>query len=45
MIAAGVIGALALFFTPEVAGRRLPGAGPAVESEARARELAQGREA
>lgn len=33
-------GALALVFAPEVAGRRLPGAGPAVESEEQARELA-----
>ncbi|KLO29666.1 MFS transporter [Mycolicibacter heraklionensis] len=44
LVAAGAVGALALFFTPEVAGRRLPGSGPAVESEARARELAGGRE-
>lgn len=44
LIAAGVIGALALVFTPEVAGRRLPGSGPAVESEARARELVEGRD-
>ncbi|OBH18393.1 MFS transporter [Mycolicibacter sinensis] len=45
LIAAGAIGALALVYTPEVAGRRLPGSGPAVESEARARELVEGREA
>ncbi|WP_267887841.1 MFS transporter [Mycolicibacter sinensis] len=45
LIAAGVIGAVALIFTPEVAGRRLPGSGPAVETEARARELVEGREA
>jgi MHS family proline/betaine transporter-like MFS transporter len=44
LIAAGAIGAAALLFTPEVAGRRLPGSGPAVESEARARELVEGRE-
>ncbi|WP_256364633.1 MFS transporter [Mycolicibacter heraklionensis] len=44
LVVAGAIGALALVFTPEVAGRRLPGSGPAVESEARARELAGGRE-
>nr|WP_286167741.1 MFS transporter [Mycolicibacter senuensis] len=44
LIAAGVIGAMALVFTPEVAGRRLPGSGPAVESEAQARELVEGRD-
>lgn len=42
LMSAGVVGALALWFTPEVAGRRLPGAGPAVESEAEARRLAAG---
>ncbi|CAJ1502061.1 MFS transporter [[Mycobacterium] kokjensenii] len=42
LMAAGAIGAIAVVFTPEVAGRRLPGSGPAVESEARARELSDG---
>lgn len=43
LIGAGLIGALALIFTPEVAGRRLPGSGPAVEDEAQARALVEGR--
>jgi MHS family proline/betaine transporter-like MFS transporter len=33
---AGVIGLVTLVFTPEVAGRRLPGSGPSVANEARA---------
>ena len=33
-------GAVTLVFTPEVAGKRLPGSAPAVESEQEARELA-----
>lgn len=36
---AGLVGAATLFFTPEVAGKRLPGSGPAVESEEEARAL------
>lgn len=44
LVIAGVIGAVALVFTPEVAGRRLPGSGPAVENESQARQLTRGRE-
>ncbi|MGC2654470.1 MAG: MFS transporter [Mycobacterium sp.] len=40
LIAAGAVGLFTLIFMPEVAGKRLPGSGPAVESEAAARELA-----
>ncbi len=41
LIVAGVVGAITLFFMPEVAGRRLPGSGPSVETEDEARELAE----
>ncbi|CAM3042107.1 MFS transporter [Mycobacterium intermedium] len=37
---AGVVGVVTLVFTPEVAGRPLPGSGPAVETEEEARALA-----
>ncbi|HTX97367.1 MAG TPA: MFS transporter [Mycobacterium sp.] len=40
LIFGGVVGAVILLFTPEVAGRPLPGSGPAVENEQQARELA-----
>jgi MHS family proline/betaine transporter-like MFS transporter len=40
LIFAGLVGAVTLLFTPEVAGKRLPGPGPSVESEQEARELA-----
>jgi MHS family proline/betaine transporter-like MFS transporter len=40
LIVAGVVGTVTLFFLPEVAGRRLPGDGPAVESEDEASDLA-----
>lgn len=40
LMAAGLVGAVTLLFTPEVAGKRLPGSGPAVETEHEARELA-----
>ncbi len=40
LIAGGLVGAVTLLFTPEVAGRPLPGSGPSVESEQEARELA-----
>ena len=40
LIFAGLVGAVTLLFTPEVAGKRLPGSGPSVESEQEARELA-----
>jgi MHS family proline/betaine transporter-like MFS transporter len=39
-----LVGAVTLFFTPEVAGRRLPGSPPSVETELEARELVQGRD-
>jgi MHS family proline/betaine transporter-like MFS transporter len=42
LIVAGVIGVGVLPFTPEVAGRRLPGSGPTVETEQAAREIAGG---
>lgn len=37
---AGAVGVFTLLFMPEVAGKPLPGSGPAVETEAEARELA-----
>ena len=40
LIFGGLVGAVTLLFTPEVAGKPLPGSGPAVESEQEARELA-----
>jgi MHS family proline/betaine transporter-like MFS transporter len=40
LIVAGLVGAVTLFFTPEVAGRRLPGSPPTVETEREARALA-----
>ena len=40
LILAGLVGAVTLFFTPEVAGRRLPGSPPTVETEREARALA-----
>jgi MFS transporter, MHS family, proline/betaine transporter len=41
LIVAGLVGAVTLFFTPEVAGRRLPGSPPTVGTEQEARELVQ----
>jgi MFS transporter, MHS family, proline/betaine transporter len=40
LIVAGLVGAVTLPFMPEVAGKRLPGSAPAVESQQEARELA-----
>ena len=40
LIVAGLVGAITLVFTPEVAGKPLPGSGPSVESELEARGLA-----
>jgi len=40
LIVAGLVGAVTLVFTPEVAGKPLPGSGPSVESELEARGLA-----
>ena len=42
LIVAGVVGMVTLAFTPEVAGRRLPGSPPSVETEQEARDLAEG---
>jgi len=41
LIVAGLVGAVTLVFMPEVAGKRLPGSGPAVETEEQARGLAE----
>ncbi len=40
LIFGGVVGAVTLLFTPEVAGKPLPGSGPAVKNDREARELA-----
>lgn len=40
LIFGGVIGAITLLFTPEVAGTRMPGSGPSAEDDDEARELA-----
>jgi MHS family proline/betaine transporter-like MFS transporter len=42
LIVAGLVGLVTLVFTPEVAGRRLPGSPPSVETEQEARELVEG---
>jgi MHS family proline/betaine transporter-like MFS transporter len=42
LIVAGLVGMLTLAFTPEVAGKRLPGSAPTVETEREARELVDG---
>jgi MFS transporter, MHS family, proline/betaine transporter len=42
LIVAGLVGMLTLAFTPEVAGKRLPGSAPMVETEREARELVDG---
>jgi MFS transporter, MHS family, proline/betaine transporter len=42
LIAAGLVGIVTLAFTPEVAGKRLPGSPPTVETEQEARELVEG---
>lgn len=41
LMVAGVVGVITLMFTPEVAGRRLPGSGPSVENEQEARALSK----
>jgi MHS family proline/betaine transporter-like MFS transporter len=43
LIASGLVGAVALKFMPEVAGKPLPGSGPSVESEQEARLAESGR--
>jgi MFS transporter, MHS family, proline/betaine transporter len=40
LMVAGAVGIVTMLFMPEVAGKRLPGSGPAVESEEIARDLA-----
>ncbi|WAC94301.1 MFS transporter [Mycobacterium sp. Aquia_213] len=45
LMVAGLVGVVTLLFTPEVAGKPLPGSGPAVETEEEARELASGSRA
>jgi MHS family proline/betaine transporter-like MFS transporter len=42
LIVAGIVGLVTLAFTPEVAGKRLPGSPPTVETEQEARELVEG---
>lgn len=44
LIVAGLVGFVTLAFTPEVAGRRLPGSPPTVGTEEEARELVEGRD-
>ena len=44
LIVAGLVGAITLVFTPEVAGKRLPGSPPTVETEQEAREFVEGIE-
>jgi MHS family proline/betaine transporter-like MFS transporter len=41
LMVAGVIGAVTVWFTPEVAGKPLPGAGPSVATEEEARVLVE----
>lgn len=39
LMAAGLVGAVTVWFTPEVAGKRLPGSGPSVATEQEARAI------
>lgn len=41
LMAAGIVGAITLRFTPEMAGRRLPGSGPSVATEQEADAIAE----
>ncbi|HET7386671.1 MAG TPA: MFS transporter [Nocardioidaceae bacterium] len=41
LIAAGIVGVVCVFFTPEPARRRLPGSGPAVATDEQARHVAE----
>lgn len=41
LMAAGVVGVVAVWFTPEVAGKRLPGSGPSVETEQEAHAIVE----
>ncbi len=39
LMVAGLVGAVTVWFTPEVAARRLPGSGPSVATEREARAI------
>lgn len=41
LMAAGVVGAITVWFTPETAGKRLPGSGPSVATEQEADAIAE----
>lgn len=41
LMGAGVIGAITVWFTPETAGKRLPGSGPSVATEQEAEAIAE----
>ncbi|MDD7814766.1 MFS transporter [Mycolicibacter sinensis] len=41
LVGAGIVGAITLWFTPEVAGKRLPGSGPSVATEQEADAIAE----
>ncbi len=41
LMGAGVVGAITVWFTPEVAGKRLPGSGPSVATEQEAEAIAE----
>src|SRR5574337_665226 len=41
LMVAGVVGAVTLWFTPELAGKRLPGSGPSVHTEQEARAIVE----
>ncbi len=45
LMTAGMVGVATLVFTPEVAGQRLPGSGPTVETEQAARDIANDKPA
>ncbi|HEX7322772.1 MAG TPA: MFS transporter [Mycobacterium sp.] len=41
LMVAGTVGAITLWFTPEVAGKRLPGSGPSVGTDREARDIVE----
>ncbi|MCV7385040.1 MFS transporter [Mycolicibacter longobardus] len=41
LMGAGIVGAITVWFTPEVAGKRLPGSGPSVATEQEAQAIAE----
>jgi MHS family proline/betaine transporter-like MFS transporter len=41
LMAAGLVGAVSVWFTPEIAGKRLPGSGPSVATEQEARAIVE----